>query len=489
MRKILIALSLISIVLFLVGCSEDRLTEPQTSTSEAANPLYGLDPEILAMELIQTAGWEIDPDIELPDKVTMTKNYPTHFFPSFTREEIADQIAHYTFEVQVGDGPYEMIRIHRVVKERRPFKPVKTSKNLFMLPGDGASFPTAFLLSTLSDAVPSDHAMPIYLARNGVDVWGLDMGWTLVPAEVTDLSFMADWGLQKDIDDLRLAGGLARFARLFTGHWDGPQGTAEEKGRPHFPGKMNLLGWSRGGMIGYGCMSEESQLPRWQRQFGGYIPVDIWAKTLTYNDEECAYAADLQAMLDAGTYADDTGAFLGWMVEQARLYPDEISEVFGEPFTNRMAAIAVGSQTYILSPIPEYYSIVAGTFDADGLPEGLVYTPVDFWFDFVANWAPYEPVLMEMETEWAVCGDPAHPVPFYDHLGDITVPVMYVGGHGGFGEEGYYTLDLLGSTDITTLVVSINGDPWTDFAHADLFLAENAPDLVWEPVLQWLRQH
>ena len=130
--------------------------------------------------------------------------------------------------------------------------------------------------------------------------------------------------------------------------------------------------------------------------------------------------------------------------------PDEISEVFGEPFTNYTAMLAVGSMTYLLSPIPEHYSIMAGTFDSEGMPTGFQYGPDEVWFDFVSNWSPYEPLLMEMETEWAVCGDPAHPVPFFDHLGDITVPVMYLGGQGGFGEEGEQ-LQLLGSTRFPAL--------------------------------------
>lgn len=242
-------------------------------------------------------------------------------------------------------------------------------------------------------------------------------------------------------------------------------------------------------MIGYACMSEESQLPMDQRQFDGFIPTDIWAKTQTYNDAECAYAAELEGMIDEGLFADDTGAFLGWMVEMARSAPDEISEVFGEPFTNYTGMLAVGSMTYLLSPIPEHYSIMAGTFDSEGMPTGFQYGPDEVWFDFVANWSPYEPLLMEMETEWAVCGDPGHPVPFFDHLGDITVPVMYLGPQGGFGGEGLYSLELLGSTDVSSLVVSFNDDPFLDFAHADLFFAENARNVVWRPVLRWIRDH
>ena len=291
-------------VLLIVGCSEDRLTSPEENTANSGFGLVRMDPEIMAADMIRAMGWELDPEVELPDKVQVLDLERSQGFLSSTRVEIASNIAHYTFEVSVGDGPFDVIRVHRVVKEGRPFKPVRTKNNLFMLPGDGAGFEAAFLLSTLSDALPSDHCLPVYLAKKNVDVWGLDLAWTQVPAEVEDLSFMADWGLQKDIDDLRFAAGVASFVRLFT---------------CHDLGKMNLLGWSRGGMIGYACMSEESQLPSDQRQFDGFIPTDIWAKTQTYNDAECAYAAELEGMINDGLYADDTGAFLGWMVEMAGL--------------------------------------------------------------------------------------------------------------------------------------------------------------------------
>lgn len=474
MRKLILFAVALSLILLTIGCSGDRPTEPTVSVDYENSTINGLDPELLAANMIQTAGWEIDKDTDLPDKVRMMNNGRFHHFPSFTREVITDNIAHYTFEVRTGRGEYDLIRIHRVVKERRPFRPVRTEKNLLMLPGDGAGFVPAFLLSTIADGVPAEHAMPVYLARNEVDVWGIDLGWTLVTSDAEDLSFMGEWGLQKDIDDLRLAAGIARFTRLFTcGDF----------------GKMNLLGWSRGGMIGYAYLNEESQRPMWMRHIGGFIPTDIWYKTETYNDEECAYAADLEGMMADGLFADDSGAFLGWMVDLARTEPDAISPVFGEPFTNMMAIIAFGSQTHLVSPIPAHYHIMAGTFDADGLPAGFQYAEIDTWLDFVANWAPYEPLRMEMETEWAVCGDPAHPVPFDDHLGDITVPVFYLGAQGGFGNEGLYTLGLLGSSDVSSHVVSLDGDVFMDFAHADLFNAYNAPALVWEPVLEWISTH
>jgi hypothetical protein len=80
-------------------------------------------------------------------------------------------------------------------------------------------------------------------------------------------------------------------------------------------------------------------------------------------------------------------------------------------------------------------------------------------------------------------------VPYDDHLEDITVPVLYVGAGGGFGEFGVYTTTLLGSTDVTTHIVHTAAPRVVDFGHADLFLAGDAQALVWQPLLTWLQAH
>jgi hypothetical protein len=66
-----------------------------------------------------------------------------------------------------------------------------------------------------------------------------------------------------------------------------------------------------------------------------------------------------------------------------------------------------------------------------------------------------------------------------------------VGAGGGFGDLGIYTTTLLGSDDVSTLVVSLQPSELRlfDFGHADLFQADDAPDLVWVPILAWLQSH
>ena len=78
-------------------------------------------------------------------------------------------------------------------------------------------------------------------------------------------------------------------------------------------------------------------------------------------------------------------------------------------------------------------------------------------------------------------------MPYDDRLAEV--PVLYVGAEGGLGRYGVYSTTLLGSTDVTTHVVSLSPEQSLDFGHADLLWAENAPRVVWGPIYEWLRAH
>lgn len=50
---------------------------------------------------------------------------------------------------------------------------------------------------------------------------------------------------------------------------------------------------------------------------------------------------------------------------------------------------------------------------------------------------------------------------------------------------------MLGSSDSSALIVSTHPPegPLFDFGHIDLFIGENAPELVWEPIFDWIEDH
>lgn len=391
------------------------------------------------------------------------------------RRILTGNIAEYSFKVPVGPGPNDVIGIHRVVREDAPGMPARAKSALMMAHGDIWGFRPAFL------ADPA-HNLPVYLAQNGVDVWGIDYRWTLVPGTTTEFGFMQDWGIEQDARDLGVALGVARSVRLATGNGFG---------------KMLLLGWSRGGQIGYAYLNSESQLPPGLRQVSGFIPTDIYLKTDNedFRQAACTRYLGSKALLDAGTFHNPTGGLVATIAALATADPNGASPVI-PGFTNRQAALAVGSMTFILlppglAPVPLYH-FTGGTFDAQGLPSGLLYSPESSLLALEAGSSPFQPVKEGADADASTCEDPAiADVSFDDHLADIKVPVFYLGANGGFGESGIYTTTLLGSQDVTFHVVDLQPAEaqLLEIGHGDIFLANDGESLFWQPVLSWIQNH
>ncbi len=388
------------------------------------------------------------------------------------RRVLSGDVVEYSFDVRTGAGPYDVIGIHRVVRESAPFQPVQTDQAVLAAHGDIWGFDAAFV------ANPAQN-LPVFLAQNGVDVWGLDFRWTRVPTTETDFSSFQNWGVETDARDLYIALSVARAVRLFTGNgFD----------------RIHLLGWSRGGIIAYAYLNDETQFPGGFSNVAGFIPVDIYLKTDVPELQKAAcdrVAAGRDALAQGG-YASQNGVLLSTLGFLALTAPDDPSPIPLFPgFTNRQAALFVGEATFALaSPVP-FYHFTGGTFDANGLPSGLLYTDETTFFQFELGAAPFQPLLEIVESDVATCDNPNDGVAFDDHLAEIDVPVLYVGAGGGFGEYGVYTTTLLGSTDVTTHIVDLTPEEARlfDYGHADLFLADDAQTRVWQPILSWIQTH
>jgi hypothetical protein len=394
---------------------------------------------------------------------------------TLARREIVLGIAEYSFRVRAGADEHTVIGMHRVVRESAPFVPSRTRDAVLMAHGDAWGFDGAFLASAASPAVPDAHALPVFLAQNGVDVWGIDFAWTLLPPETADFSFFHDWGIATDASHLDVALAVARAARRAGG--DGF-------------GKIDLLGWSRGGQTGYAYLSEETQVPSGHRQVNGFIPVDIYLKTdvESLRQAACTRAAAEQASFDAGNLASTVGILFSTLGTLAEAAPADPSPVL-PGFTNFQAGLFAGSATFAFTEPAPFYHFVGGTFDGTGLPTGLLYTGVTPFFDFERGASPYEPARIPLEGDVVICDQGG--VSFDDHLAEIRVPVLYLGAGGGFGTYGLYTTTLLGSHDVTAHVASLlpPEQRLADLGHADIFNADDAESLFWQPVLDWIRGH
>lgn len=395
------------------------------------------------------------------------------------RRQVNGDVYQYTFTLKVGEGAHDVIKVHRVVREIAHGKPSKTDHAVLMVHGDVWGFDGAFLGSTLSAHVPREQSIGIYLASKGVDVWGIDLRWVQVPAETTDLAFMKDWNFETHVRDIGTALSVARTVRGATGS---------------DMGKLALLGWSRGGMLAYAYANAETRLPENLRQVKALVPVDIAYKLAPGHEEQRAaacrrYNTDKQQR-DLGLYHSAQGVAVGGIGMLAAADPSGISTIPGfAGLTNAQAALLLASRTHLLfasdPPVPDYH-FNGGVFNLLGLPTGLQYTSEAYLYDFFGAARPYQSFTEIMESEALLCNEADSP--YDDYLSEITIPVLYVGAAGGFGEYGLETLKRLGSTDSSSLIIRLHapGARDVEFGHADLFMADNARDLVWQPVRKWL---
>lgn len=383
------------------------------------------------------------------------------------RTPITADVAHYRFDLPVGPGEHDVVRLHRIVRERAPWLPAPAPRGLFLLHGDGWGFEAVYLSSLATPDVPDTQNVAAFLAGQGIDVWGIDFRWALVPEETADLSFMADWGFATNLDDLDLALAVARSVRALSGSG---------------LGKLFLGGWSRGGQVGWAQLGAETQRPMALRHLRGFIAMEHTFKT---DDEairqgNCATYASIQELLDAGEVAS-TYAIVAEIGDLATAAPEEPSPYFpslgNADLAEWLGASAGGGS------IPHFH-LVGGLVDPDTLVTELLYTTPGHWFAYLSGTSFFQPLRINLDGAAIVCDELDSP--FDDHLAEIDVPVLYVGAAGAFGATGIHTTTLIASTDVTTLIVRQAADPEEDWGHEDLFLAEEAQTRVWQPMLDWI---
>ena len=79
----------------------------------------------------------------------------------FSRTELGNGIAHYQFMVTMGTGEYDVVRIHRVIRERHPYHPVRTKGDVFMVHGAIQDFDDIFLTAG-AESINAKTSAPFY---------------------------------------------------------------------------------------------------------------------------------------------------------------------------------------------------------------------------------------------------------------------------------------------------------------------------------------
>lgn len=380
------------------------------------------------------------------------------------RESITEQIAHYTAVLQVGDGAFDAITLHRIVREHQPGIPDQVDRTFFFLHGSGNQFLYSMLNGSKTDG------LGLYLAERNVDVWGMDLRWVRVPRSQTDFAFMREWDFDLQVQDIRLATRFARHARRVTGQ--------------HFGG-LNLAGASLGASLVFAVANDEAARPLDDRDVAGLIPMDtiyaLPASSTAVRKLFCDSEAGQRASIANGTFAlsgvrgQDTGRF-------ALENPNGVSPL-QPPLTNRQLALN-NAAAFGFPPLA--YHLFAVTRNAQGQPADGRFTDTTSIFEFYSLVTSYRAVATFVDYFAIACGDAGQH--HLAHLSDITVPVLYVGYAGGFGKEGLYTPTLLGSADVTTLFIQLLGDAQAkdDFGHGDWLYARDTVALFRDPVWQWI---
>ena len=397
------------------------------------------------------------------------------YFCNMQRTAMVNSIAHYYCTVRVGLGQHDVIGLHRVVKEQRPYQPAKLSQAVMFFPGSPTYFEGLYAAPLLNPRAPApDYGIAIYLAKNDIDVWGMDYRWALVPANTTDFTFMKDWGMLRDVEDGEIALTVARWMR----------GSLFEPARPFF-----LAGLSYGAQISYGVAADDSQRPWQLRNVKAIIPLDCGVKYegADAQAEACANLATSRQLKASGVYYDDN-RFMTQIGQLAVSDPTGVSP-FDPDLDNYHFGLAVGAWP---NSVAIHWHFVGSYLDQNGNPTDLRYTEVPFWLEgFATGIPPYSPVQADIEQSAVLCGKPDPDARYADHVGDIRVPILYVGAAGGFGQYGEYTTTLTASHDVTTHIVQFLSDAQRseDYGHADLVEADNAAWMVWGVILRWIQAH
>ncbi len=464
---------LVACVLFLLpvlGCQEDT---PLSPVVEQPDPAQGyVDPEQIALAVMASTGWpavdEAGNPVELDSGQVVS---PDKCHVIFTgRKVVHGDVVHYGFLLRVGPGEYDVIGLHRVVRERRPGVPIHTARSVFMLHGGGKDFVGNFMPGFLSPNVSDEFGVAVYLAQRNVDVWGVDMSSTMVPWQGLEVPFMAGWGMARHVQDLRTGIQVARVLRRSTGSGYRP---------------LILSAYSSGVFAGYAFLNAETQSPPGLRNICGYIPVEFGVEPSNEVNEanQCNGIASNEELMAQGIYG--AANILPLVGVPARDDPDGPSD-FLPGFTNLAAALNLATWP-LNAPLTGHFT--AGVIDENGMATGFQYQSVSALLDFLSLAPVYDqPVAFSRDGSLLTC--PSADTPWDDHFSQIRVPILWIVAAGGYGVD-WDDFPVMGSHDEARLVVSLHApeEVLLDYGHLDPYNADNAADLVWQPMLEWIVSH
>lgn len=292
-----------------------------------------------------------------------------------------------------------------------------------------------------------DHNLWLFLARRGVTVFTLDYRTHALPAtDLADPAVLRDWTAEAFAADVAAA---AREARRLSGQE-----------------RIFVGGFSRGVAFAYAQAAAHPQ------EVAGIVALDGFFKSSQPAGGFDRQAA-LKAMAAAGRWAQDVGGSRGWQRRQ-----EVMTAAAADP-----AAPAIGEQ--FASVGEQVAQMLYRTWGGGGKLANAVdgYSSPQLLARLLAGYDRYYPAVQDVDGAALASqeDDPASPLD--DGWATLHTPVIYIGSTNigaSFLLDGIASAVHCAGNNAAIHVLEGHG-------HLDILIGKNARQLVYEPILAWLR--
>ncbi|MGB9672236.1 MAG: alpha/beta hydrolase [Candidatus Norongarragalinales archaeon] len=351
------------------------------------------------------------------------------------------------------NGPYDKIGLHRLVKEG-----IEPLGVLFILPGTWSNG-EQLISNPPEDLWTKDeaHTQAIYWANRGFDVYAIDYRTHFVPTylNTSQLSFMAEWGWDQWISDIKEAVDKAK----------------EVSGAK----RIYLAGESFGGVAAMNYASKY-----WEEDLKGLVLLDPGAIGVTgvlgtknpNPPNDFNLPAALAAMNAMGAWGTElSGPGVLFVYRYADAYPGAPAPYpYNNTFSNITAYLAYA---IYMAWGPGGVSNIYGGY---GNPRVMIHT--------LATMDRYWPTRLGLETaayfNWSNC--PYLAYDFDEHYSEIDVPIFVVQSQ-FFGYKNYGEFQRgIANPDVTVKIL------W-GYGHLDVYSGEYSERDVSAPTYEWLISH
>jgi len=362
------------------------------------------------------------------------------------------------------NGQYDRIGLHRLMKAGVASKGV-----VFMIPGAYASGERMVSNPPTDTIAKTEDSQCIYWANRGFDVYTIDFRSHFIPANFnkTQLSFMANWGIDQYMSDIKEA---IDKAKELSGN-----------------AKLFLAGGSWGGIL-----AQLYAAKYWQQDLRGLVLLDPgpMKSTLTKNQNltnsyNLTAAANLyntikawswenpQLSATASPFNPGYVSFMQFAVQNPGIpaqYTNGTLITTINPRTNRTWA-----------NITEYFEYQWNTAKATNTYGG--YNNVTLIMNAVAQNDRYMPTKLFLDygcmLDYAVC--PYFPFDYTAHINEINVPVIAFRSGLNLAAYGNIT-NGMATTDFTWSVLP-------NYGHLDVFGGTYTAEDVNQPAMDWMLAH